>query len=99
MRDVGFFITKTLDHQRIEIKLISTTKNVNNSNEYLVKGKSKIKHTIFDFEGSIILKKVKEVKQIEFGVDDEYANNDIKAQGVLKADYEFKENTQGKSRF
>ena len=33
-------------------------------------------------------------KELRFGVDDEYADKGIKSQGVLIADYEFKENKE-----
>jgi hypothetical protein len=59
-------------------------------------GKSFVKGTICDFNGIITLTEIKEVKELHFGVDDEYADKEIKSQGILIADYEFKENTKQK---
>jgi len=84
------------EHQRIQIKLISIKKNANNPNEYLIFGKSCVKGIICDFNGTITLIEIKEVKEFHFGVDDEYADKGIKSQGVLFADYEFKENKEQK---
>ena len=85
------------EHQRIQIKLISIKKNPNNPNEYFVFGKSNVKGTICDFNGIITLTEIKEVKELHFGVDDEYADKKIKSQGILIADYEFKENNKQKN--
>ncbi|MFI0430867.1 hypothetical protein [Mariniflexile sp. HMF6888] len=84
------------EHQRLKIKLISIKKDQNNPNEYLVFGKSCVKGTICDFNGKITLTEIKEVKELHFGVDDEYADKGIKSQGILIADYEFKENSEQK---
>jgi hypothetical protein len=84
------------DHQRLKIKLISIKKDQNNPNEYFVYGKSCVKGTICDFNGKITLKEIKEVEEFHFGVDDEYADKGIKSQGILIADYEFKENSEQK---
>ena len=84
------------EHQRLKIKLISIKKNQNNPNEYLVVGKSCVKGTICDFNGKITLTEIKEVKELHFGVDDEYADKGIKSEGILIADYEFKENSEQK---
>ena len=84
------------DHQRIKIKLISVTKDTNNSNQYLVTGKSSVKGTICDFSGIITIVNVNEIKELHFGVDDYYADKGIKKQGVLIANYEFKENSEQK---
>lgn len=80
------------DFQRIQIKLVSISKNSNNPNEYFVYGKSKVKENICDFVGKIIILKIQESKRIHFGVDDEFINSGIKTQGLLTAKYEFFEN-------
>lgn len=80
------------EHQRLKIKLISIKKSQTNPNEYFVFGKSWVKGTICNFNGKITLTEIREVKELHFGVDDEYANKEIKSQGILIADYEFKEN-------
>lgn len=79
------------EHQRIKIRLISVTKNPGNPNEYAVNGKSNVQGTICDFSGKIILAEIKEVQEIEFGVDDEYKDQGIQSQGIIIADYRFEE--------
>lgn len=81
-------------HQRIRIKLLSVRRNTENPVEYIVVGKSNVKETICDFQGTIDLTKIYEVKKMHFGVDDEFSNKRIKSQGVLIANYEFKENKE-----
>jgi hypothetical protein len=80
------------DHQRIKIKLTSIRKNPGNPGEYFVTGKSNVKDVICDFTGTITIKEIKEVKEFHYGVDNEYENKGIKAQGLLIANYEFNEN-------
>lgn len=80
------------DFQRIQIKLISISKNINNPNEYFVYGKSKVKENICEFVGKITILKIQESKREHFGVDDEHKNSGIKTQGLLTAKYEFFEN-------
>ena len=84
------------EHQRIKIKLISIKKDQTNPNEYFVFGKSCVKGIICDFTGKINLTEIKEVKELHFGVDDEYSEKGIKSQGVLIANYEFIENQEQK---
>lgn len=80
------------DFQRIQIKLISISKNTNNQNEYFVYGKSKVKENICEFVGKITIYKIQESKREHFGVDDEFKNLGINTQGLLSAKYEFFEN-------
>lgn len=80
------------DFQRIQLKLISISKNINNQNEYFVYGKSKVKENICEFVGKITILKIQESKREHFGVDDEFKNSGIKTQGLLTAKYEFFEN-------
>lgn len=82
------------DHQRIHIKLISVFRISNNPFLYTVYGKSKVKNTICEFYGNIVLEEVKEVNKLHFGVDDEYADKGLKGQGILIADYEFYESKE-----
>jgi hypothetical protein len=83
-----------LEHQRIQIKLLTIKKNRNTPNEYIVTGKSRVKETICEFKGTITLTKIWEVKELHFGVDDEYSDKGIKTQGVLVANYNFIENPE-----
>ena len=84
------------EHQRLKIKLTSIKRNPDNPNQYFVSGKSSVKETICDFNGTINLTEIKEVKEFHYGVDDEYSDKGIKSQGILIADYEFKENSEQK---
>lgn len=80
------------DNQRIKIKLISIEKNSANPYEYYVYGKSNVKGNICDFTGVINLTEIKEFEQLHLGIDNEYKHSGIKSQGILIANYEFKEN-------
>ncbi len=82
------------DHRRLKIKLINVVKDNSNKNKYLVNGKSNMDGAIKDFSGTIELKIINELKEFRFGVDDEYADKGIKAQGVLIADYNFIEDSE-----
>nr|WP_321452589.1 hypothetical protein [uncultured Carboxylicivirga sp.] len=82
------------EHQRIRIKLISVEKNPNNPNEYLVRGKSMVKETICDFQGTIKLSQINELIKLNYGIDNEYEDKGIEAQGIIIANYEFQENKE-----
>lgn len=82
------------DYQRILIKIIFAEKNLNNPNEYLVYGKSRVKEHTCDFIGKITLEKIQEFKNENFGIDNEYINKGITKQGLLTAQYEFLENKE-----
>ncbi|MDR7128042.1 hypothetical protein J2X69_000370 [Algoriphagus sp. 4150] len=82
------------DHQRIRIKLLTVKKKLENQNEYLIFGKSNVNETICHFQGTISLVEIYEVKELHYGVDDEFADKGINSQGVLIANYEFKENKE-----
>lgn len=79
------------EHQRIRIKFISIIKDPFNNAEYVVYGKSMVKDVVCQFSGIIKIIEIKEVKKLHFGVDDEYQNEGIQAQGVLIAKYAFNE--------
>ncbi len=80
------------DFQRIQIKLISISKNINNPKEYFIYGKSKVKENICEFVGKITILKIQESKREHFGADDIFKDSGIKTQGLLSAKYEFFEN-------
>ncbi|WP_432411175.1 hypothetical protein [Rasiella sp. SM2506] len=84
------------DHQRIRVKLLSINKSFDNPNVYDVYGKSMVKGTVCDFFGTITIKKIKEVTELHFGVDNEYKNKGIKKQGIIIAEYSFNEDAQQK---
>ncbi|UZR92913.1 hypothetical protein [Chondrinema litorale] len=83
-----------VDHQRIKIKLLSIEKSSDNPNEYLVTGKSNVKDNICDFSGVIQIDEIKTVKELHYGVDEEYKNKGIKAQGILITSYNFEESEE-----
>lgn len=82
------------DHQRIRIKFISINKSFEKPNEYFVFGKSMVEENICDFFGTIKIRKIKELKELHFGVDEEYKNKGITQQGILIAEYFFDEDAQ-----
>ena len=84
------------EHQRISIKLISIFRISNGPFLYNVYGKSKVKENICEFYGNIVIKEIREIKELHFGVDAEYADKGIKNQGILVADYEFYESKEQK---
>ncbi len=78
------------NHQRIRMKFLSVHRKANNKNQYVVYGKSKVKDNICDFQGTITLKKILQAKDFDNGVDQMYQGK-LQDQGVLIADYRFKE--------
>ncbi len=82
------------NYQRIFIKFIFIEKNLNSPNEYLVYGKSKVKTEICNFIGKILIQKIQEFSNDNFGIDNEYKNKGIIKQGILTAKYEFLENKE-----
>ncbi len=84
------------NHQRIKIKILSVKKDKKNFKRYFVKGKSKVRKTICDFEGEIILSVIKEYKEMHYGVDNYFKSKGITSQGIVIADYIFKENGKQK---
>lgn len=80
------------DHQRLRIKLISIDRNPFDSLEYIVFGKSMVKETICEFVGVIRLIENRELEKFHYGVDNEYKKDGILGQGLLVAEYEFREN-------
>jgi hypothetical protein len=84
------------NYERILIKFTSIRKSKEKTNEYLVSGISKVKSNSCNFKGKITIISINELKQVKFGVDDEYKNAGIKKQGLLKAVYEFIEDEKQK---
>lgn len=82
------------DHQRIKMKLTSITKNPENPGEYFVSGKSNVSEVICVFNGTINFLEINEFNKLHYGVDNEFVNRGIKAQGIIIAKYEFNENPQ-----
>jgi len=80
-------------HKRILIKLISVAKATDQLT-YQVYGKSCVDGNICDFNGTIIIKQIYQLKELHYGVDDQYKDTGIKSQGLLVADYHFDENME-----
>ncbi|MFL9843397.1 hypothetical protein [Flavobacterium rhizosphaerae] len=85
------------DNQRLQIKLVSVSKNNENHKKYTVTGKSKVKGVICNFSGEIIIRDIYETKSLNYGVDSICYGTGIKTQGLLVAEYNFKENTSQKN--
>ncbi|MBB4118691.1 hypothetical protein GGR32_000971 [Mesonia hippocampi] len=85
------------NHQRLKIKILSVKQDINNLNKYSITGKYAIKGKIYNFTGSIGIIKIREVKNLHFGVDNEYESHKIKSQGILIAEYKFKEDSLQKN--
>ncbi|MDA8692527.1 hypothetical protein N9L92_00580 [Saprospiraceae bacterium] len=77
-------------HKRLKIKLISVSKT-NEGQIYMVKGRSSVDGNIVDFDGSITIREIGILKELHFGVDNEYKDSGIKSQGLLIAEYQFSE--------
>lgn len=85
------------NHQRLKIKILSAKQDKKDLNNYIITGKYALKEKIYSFVGTIYITEIREVKNLHFGVDNEYESQKIKSQGVLIAKYEFKENSLQKS--
>jgi len=79
------------DYRRIRIRFTSIKKDPN-SQTYNVTGNSQVFNNKCDFTGKINIKQVREFMTFHFGIDDEYKNKGIKAQGLIIGDYLFEEN-------
>lgn len=66
------------DYRRLFIHFISATRNPNNPNEYLVKGKTKVRENICSFEGKITVKQARIYKKGDFPTYQQgYADCDV----------------------
>lgn len=79
------------DFQRLRMKIISITKDKNKPDTYIVTGKSMVKNNINRFGGTITVSKVRAFKKGSWGVDDDYAGQNIKNLGKIIAKYNFAE--------
>ncbi len=80
------------NYQRIRVKIIRITKDSLSSDTYNVFGKTMVKSNIDNFNGTIKITDILKLKNISYGVDDEYKNKAIKGEYVILADYNFFEN-------
>jgi hypothetical protein len=75
------------NYQRIRIKILSIVKDNKKPQTYIITGKSAINNEIKSFQGTFVIKHIKRITKMHWGVDDEYKNKGIKAQGVLIGEY------------
>lgn len=75
------------NYQRIRIKILSIAEDKKKPQTYIVKGKSAINNEMKSFQGTFIIKHIKRLTKMHWGVDDEYKNKGIRAQGVLIGEY------------
>ncbi|HTA81504.1 MAG TPA: hypothetical protein VK783_01090 [Bacteroidia bacterium] len=86
------------NYQRIQIHYSSIVKDKSKPDEYLVKGKSKVKDNVCDFTGVITITKTIENEQYtgDTGKAAMYVNLDSVREGTLTAHYNFKEDSTQK---
>lgn len=82
------------DFRRIKVFYTSIQKDTHNPDLYLVKGVTVVSNNKCDFSGVITIKEIRELKEMKLGENDVFADAGFKAQGVLIADYIFKENPE-----
>lgn len=80
------------DYRRIKVEFTSVRKSKTLQNVYYVSGSTIVSNNKCDFEGTITFEQIRELKQLHYGVDDEFKNKGIKAQGVAIGRYRFAEN-------
>lgn len=84
------------NYQRIRIKLLSATKDSIHADTYFVAGKSAVGNKICDFNGTMIIRHVRELRNFETRVDETISP--ARQEGVLLAEYYLGENkTQAKA--
>jgi hypothetical protein len=86
------YIDPNFKRIKIHFKSISKSK----PDTYHVKGTSETGSNICDFEGQIVIKEIREFKELHLGSDDEFKSAGFKAQGLLLGAYNFKENPNQK---
>lgn len=79
-------------YQRIRVKIIKVTKDSLLVDTYHVYGKSMVKNNIDEFTGAIKISNIRRLKNMSYGVDDEYKNEGLKGEYIILADYAFSEN-------
>jgi len=82
------------NYQRIRVKLIAVTKDAISPDTYNVCGKSMVKNNIDEFTGTIKISNIRKLKNMSYGVDNEYKNKGIKGEYIIIANYNFFENKE-----
>jgi len=80
------------NYLRIRIKLITVTKDAKSPDVYHVYGKSMVKTNVDEFNGTITITNIRQLKNMSYGVDDEYKGKGLKGEYIVLADYSFLEN-------
>lgn len=88
-RFLGFLGT---EHRKLDIVFLSVTKSKIQPNTYFVKGTSTVGDHTNDFTGSIVVEEIREFQKMHYGVDKEYEDKGIRAQGVFIGAFKFIEN-------
>jgi hypothetical protein len=78
--------------QRIRIKFITIKRDSIATDIYHVYGKSMVKSTIDEFQGTIKISNIRKFKETSNGLDNEFKNKGIKGQYIIIGDYRFEEN-------
>jgi hypothetical protein len=84
------------NYRRIEIYFTSVSKNPANALKYTVSGISVVGTNKHVFSGLIEVDSVREFREMHFGIDEEWKDAGLKAQGVLIGHYRFEESRDNK---
>jgi hypothetical protein len=83
------------DYQRLFIRYFSIAQDKKNPALYRVEGSAEAAGTRCGLAGTIKAGKIVKLAQMHWGVDDEYKDKGLKAEGAFKAQYELRENCPG----
>lgn len=80
------------NYQRIRIKFVNVTKDVQSPETYHIYGKSMVKGNIDEFTGTIKISSIRKFKALLHGCEDSYKYKGYKGESILLGDYSFSEN-------
>lgn len=83
------------NNHRIQVKILTVTKNKKNPMLYSITGKTCVKDNICNFSGTIEILKIQKSNRTNFGTDNEFKGNS-RGQGLLIAKYLFVEDKNQK---
>jgi hypothetical protein len=84
------------NYQRIKVKFINVKKDTLMPDTYNVYGKSMVKNNIDQFIGTIKILNIRKLKNISYGVDNEYKNKGIKGEFIIIGSYNLAEDKKQK---
>jgi hypothetical protein len=84
------------NYRKLEIVYKSVKKRLDKPDIYTVSGYSVVTKNRCEFTGEVVITQIREYKKMHFGVDDEYKDRGIKAQGIAIGKYTIKENSEQK---